>query len=62
MNDEKLTEYRIAFVKADGSWDILETLRAESDAAANDYAEQHYGEQEWYVLDAAGRNINGGAE
>lgn len=61
MDDEKMTEYRIAFVKADGSWDILETFRAESDASANDYAEQHYADLEWYVLDAAGRNINGGA-
>lgn len=62
MNNESLAEYRIAFVKADGSWDVLETFRASDDTAANAYAEQHYGDQEWYVLDAAGRNINGGAE
>jgi hypothetical protein len=42
-------------------WHSLASIRAVDDAAANAYAEQHYPEHEWYVLDANGRNINGGA-
>lgn len=61
MTDSTQAEYRIAFVKADGSWDIVETFAAADNAAANAYAEQHYADQEWFVLDANGRNINGGA-
>ena len=53
--------YSLAFVKTDGSWDIPQTFVAVDDDAANEWAEQHYADQEWYVLDAAGRNINGGA-
>ena len=53
-------EYRIAFAKADGSWDVVETFRAADNDAANEFAEDNYDDQEWYVLDASGRNINGG--
>ena len=56
------SDYSVAFVRYDGSWDIVETFRAAGDAAANAYAEENYGEQEWYVLDANGRNINGGVD
>jgi hypothetical protein len=53
-------EYRIAFVlESTGEFEIVETFEAVDDKAANDYAEQHYAGQEWYVLDAAGENING---
>ncbi len=52
-------EYRIAFMlDATGDWEIIEAFRAADDAAANAYAEEHYPDQDWYVLDAAGRNIN----
>lgn len=57
-----LHEYQIAFVKADGAFDVVQTLLASSDAEANDYAEHAYAGREWYVLDANGRNINGGPQ
>ncbi len=50
--------YRIAFVSADGSFDVVEQFDSHDDAAANEYAEQHYADREWYVLDADGNNIN----
>jgi len=52
--------YRIAFVSADGSFDIVREFFVHNDAEANQYAEDHYGDQDWYVLDARGNNINGG--
>lgn len=55
------SEYRIAFVREDGEWDIVERIMALSDADANGYADRHYGDQEWYVLDRHNRNINGGS-
>ena len=55
-------EYRIALVKADGSWDVIETFEAADDDAANAYAEQNHADSDWYVLDADGRNINGGRD
>lgn len=53
--------YSIAFMSTDGSFDIVQAFTAGNDDAANEYAEQNYAGQEWYVLDANGRNINGGA-
>ena len=53
-------EYQIAFVKADGSFDVVQRLLAGSDKEANDYASHAYAGQEWFVLDDSGRNINGG--
>ena len=55
-------EYRIAMAKADGSWDVIETFEAADDDAANAYAEQNHADSDWYVLDADGRNINGGRD
>ena len=52
-------EYRIAFAMESGDWDVVETFEAETDDAANQYAETNYPDQEWYVLDSAGQNING---
>jgi hypothetical protein len=40
-------------------WHVLASIRAADDAAANAYAAEHYGDREWYVLDASGENING---
>jgi hypothetical protein len=51
--------YRIAFVSADGSFDVVEQFDASDDEAANSYAAQHYGDKEWFVLNADGNNING---
>ena len=55
-------EYRVAFTKEDGGFDVVETFLADSDDTANEHAEQHYEGQEWFVLDAAGNNINGECE
>jgi len=55
-------EYRIALAKADGSWDVIEAFEVADDAAANAYAEEHHADVEWYVIDAEGRNINGGRD
>jgi hypothetical protein len=51
--------YRIAFVSANGDFEIVEEFDACDDEAANDYAEQHYGDKEWLVLNADGQNISG---
>lgn len=52
--------YIISFMLTDGSWDYIEPFDADTDAEANEYAEERYGESPWYVLDEHGRNINGG--
>jgi hypothetical protein len=54
--------YCVAFVKADGTFDRVDRFRAASDAEANAYAEERYADREWFVLDAGGRNINGGRD
>jgi hypothetical protein len=67
LNKEMMTlltdgrEYRVAFVREDGGFDIADRFMALDDAGANAYAETYFAGQEWYVLDARGRNINGGA-
>ena len=53
-------EYRIAFPMESGEWDVVETFNAASDDAANAYAEENYSDKEWFVLNATGKNINGG--
>lgn len=54
-------QYRIAYVAADGSWDVVRTFAATDDDAANAYAAQECeGDDDWFVLDSTGRNINGG--
>jgi len=37
----------------------VETFWADSDDEANAYAEAHYPELEWYILNGSGENING---
>lgn len=54
--------YFIAYAMTNGEWDIVDSFAAANDAGANAYAEQHYTGDEWYVLDATGRNINGGRD
>lgn len=55
-------EYRIAYACENGEWDIVDRFMAVDDDGANAYAEEHYDGDEWYVLDANGRNINGGRQ
>ena len=55
-------EYRIAYPMTNGEWDVVDTFYASNDADANAYAETHYDGDEWYVLDANNRNINGGRD
>lgn len=56
------SEYRIAYLREDGSWDIVQAFLAAGDNEANAYAEENCHNDDWYVLDAAGRNINGGID
>ncbi len=60
--DDIEQEYRVAFSRNDGSWDVVETFTAVDDDAANTYAGERYAAQEWYILNASGRNINGGSD
>lgn len=53
-------QYRVAFVMGSGEWDVVETFTAAGDDAANAYAEEIYADKEWFVLNASGKNINGG--
>jgi hypothetical protein len=54
-------DYSVALVNgSDGSFEVIEQFTAANDAAASAYAEQHYSEDEWFVLDSQGKNINGG--
>jgi hypothetical protein len=55
-------EYRIAYVMADGGWDIVDRFSAVDDAGANAYAATYFDGDEWYVLDDTGRNISGGRD
>jgi hypothetical protein len=56
----KPMQYHIAFMlESSGDWEIMEEFNADSNAAANDYAEQEYSGKPWYVLNAAQENING---
>ena len=53
-------QYTIAFVTESGDWDEVEQFHVWTDKDANDYAEAKYAGREWFVLNAAGKNINGG--
>ena len=54
-----MTTYFIAEVLNTGDWGIIEEFEAQEDTDANAYADEHYGEIEWYVLDEYRDNING---
>jgi hypothetical protein len=57
----ELKRYQVAFVREqDGEFEVVETFDEANDDAANRYCEDNYGEQEWYLLDSEGRNVNGG--
>jgi len=59
--DLETGSYQIAFMlEATGEFEVVETFHAADDQAANEYAEQNYGDRPWYVLDSSARNINGG--
>ena len=51
--------YLIAGCLNNGDWDIIEQFEAHDDQEANAYAEEHYSDIEWYVLDRDQDNING---
>ena len=55
-------KYKIACALETGpdGWDVVEVFNAPDEDTANGYAENFYAGEEWYVLDATGRNINGG--
>jgi hypothetical protein len=55
-------EYCIAYAAGSGEWDVVDRFLALDDDGANAYAEAIYSGDEWYVLDADGRNINGGPQ
>lgn len=56
-------DYSVALVNgSDGSFEVIEQFTATDDAEANAYAKQRYPEDEWFVLDAQGQNINGNIE
>jgi hypothetical protein len=55
-------EYRVAFVTTSGTWDVVEVFQAIDDDDANDHAERNYPGRDWFVLDASGRNVNGGVD
>jgi hypothetical protein len=55
--------YHIAFVNGGtGDFEIVETFYASGDELANQYAEEEYENQDWYVLDRNHKNINGGLQ
>lgn len=60
--DDGEPEYRIAFVRYDGGWDVVETFSAADDDAAREYAVSEHGENDVFVLDHNGRNIDGGVD
>ena len=54
--------YWLAYARENGEWDIVQGFVANSDAAANAWAEANTYNDNWYVLDSNRRNINGGAQ
>lgn len=64
--DQETKLFKIAFCKADGSWDIYEKFYVYSESEANRYAYDYYSShpdsdlRDCYVLDENNRNINGG--
>jgi hypothetical protein len=55
-------EYRIAVPEGDYGWHVLETIHVASAVEACAHAEQHYGDADWYVLNANDQNVNGGPQ
>ena len=53
-------QYSIAFAMESGDFDVVEKFHAWTDQDANDYADANYADKEWFVLNATGKNINGG--
>lgn len=50
--------YYIAYQRESGKFEIVEDFTAKSDESANAYAEQHFANDDWYVLDSNKQNIN----
>lgn len=51
--------YEVALALEDGTWHVIDGFYADNDADANQYAEEHFPGEEWYVL-RDNCNINGG--
>lgn len=56
-----LNKYQIAYVNDSGEFEVIHEFFEGDDRHANEYAQQRYGDADWYVLDETGRNINGEA-
>ena len=56
-----MSEYQIVTMDGGtGDWNApIETFQAANDSDANAYAEAHYPDLEWYILNGSGENING---
>lgn len=51
--------YKVAFVEeGTGGFDVVEEFRAKSDELATAYAEKHYGDRPWYLLDSKGEPVS----
>lgn len=55
----KQREYQVAFVKEDGSFDVVQRIVAGSDWDANNYALHAYAGRKWHLLDENGNDIHG---
>jgi hypothetical protein len=53
-------EYRVAFVRADGEFDVVYRFLAMNEDDANAHAEERFGDAEWFLLDRDNQNVNGG--
>jgi hypothetical protein len=57
----ELQQYLVAFMREqDGEFEVVESFHERDDDAATRYCEEHYPEQEWYLLDNRGHNVHGG--
>lgn len=60
----KLTRYSVAFALESGGWETVSDFVAETVSDANKYAADHVAENypgredDWYVIDDNGRNVN----
>ena len=56
-----MAEYQIVTMNGGtGDWNPpVESFDAANDKDDNAYAEEHYPELEWYILNESGENING---
>lgn len=52
--------YQIALCRESGEFEVVETLEwCDEEADAESYADENWGDEEWYILDEHGNNCNG---